>query len=78
MNNDLVQFKYVEIGLSADGAEKIPIVREGYYVIKWLFLFAGTTADNVTISLIDWYASFLSSNGLISDRLTHLNNGTVR
>jgi transposase InsO family protein len=76
--NDLLQFDYIELGPSQAGDKYVLMLRDDHSDYKWFFAFAGESAENAALAIIDWCAAFGVPNCLMSDGPTHFKNETVR
>lgn len=75
--NDLLQIDYIEIGASHLGYKYILMMRDDHSDYKWIFVFPNKSAENAAHATIDWCATFIVPNGLISNEPTHFRNETT-
>jgi len=73
-----VQFDYIELGASNDGAKYVLMLRDDHSDYAWFFPSSDTLAETAAIALVDWCAAFSVPNGWMSDGPTHFRNETIR
>ena len=76
--NDLLQFDYIELGVSQSGYKYVLMMRDDHSDYKWFIPTASTAAQHAATAIIDWCSSFGVPNGLMSDGPTHFRNEVVR
>lgn len=75
--NDLVQFDYVELGVTDDREKYLLMIRNDYSEYFWIFTFTSTPSEHFSRAIIDWSAKFGVPTDIISDGPTHLRSETV-
>ena len=51
--NDLLQFDYIELGPSSEGAKYVLMLRDDHSDYNWFFPLADTSAENAAVAIID-------------------------
>ena len=74
----LLQFDYIELGLSSIGAKYVLMLRDDHSGYCRFFAFPDTIAENAATAIIDCTAAFGVPAALTSDGPTHLRNETMR
>lgn len=73
-HNYLLQFDYLELGFGSTGQKYVLFLSDDHSGDFWLFPFANANAENAAHSIVDWFATFDVSSGLISDGRTPFRN----
>lgn len=76
--NDLLQFDYIELGPSSDGAKYVVMVRDDHLDCNWFSRSRTFYVENPDVAIIDWYASFEVPKSLLFHGSKDFHNETVR
>lgn len=76
--NDLIQFDYIELGVSNTGEKHVLMLRDDHSGYCWFYPCPDQTAESTANALLDWCAAFGAPSAFMSDSPTHFKNETIR
>lgn len=78
MQNDLIQFDYIDLGFNCTGKRYILMVKDDQSGYSWFYPTHTTDATSATNAPLDWSVAFGPTSGLMSDGPSHFRNEAVR
>lgn len=75
--NNLVQYDYIDLGISKPGKKYMIVVRDDHSGYSWFYFSAATIAETAASTFVDWSVAFGVPTGIMSDGPTHSKNETI-